>query len=95
MAFADVVPVPFRNSYGDIALNDGLAAKAGMELVIGRLFHAVELVVIHLGQIRVALLDYNVAGCARTASTTCVFEMEPEVHRDVQERFRFAMSFIR
>jgi hypothetical protein len=35
------------------------------------------------------------ARCARTASTACVFEMEPEVHRDIQQRFRFAMSFIR
>jgi hypothetical protein len=95
MAFTDVVPVPFRNSYGNIALNDRLASKAGMELVIGRLFHAVELVVIHFGQVGVALLDYNMARCARTASTARVLEMEPEVHRNIQQRFRLAMSFIR
>jgi hypothetical protein len=95
VAFADVVPVPFRNGYGNIALNDGLTSEAGMELVIGRLFHAVEFIVLHLGQVGVAFLDYNVAGCASTASATCMFEMEPEVHRDIQQRFRFAMSFIR
>lgn len=66
-----------------------------MELVVGRLLHPVEFVVLHPGKIRSALFHDDMAGCARAASAAGVFQMEAEVHCDIEQRFGFSMAFIR
>jgi len=66
-----------------------------MKLIIRRLFHAVEFVVFHFRKIRVAFLDDYVACRTRAASATGVFQVEADVHREVEKRFRLSMPFVR
>ena len=94
MAFADVVPVPLRNIHHHIALDHRLASKARMQLIIGRLLHAVQLIVFHLGKIGVSLFDHHMTGRTRTTSAARVLQMEAEIHRDIQQRFGLAMTFV-
>jgi DMSO/TMAO reductase YedYZ molybdopterin-dependent catalytic subunit len=94
-ALADVVAVPAGNLDDHIALHHRLAAKPGMQRQPWRHVETVLLVVIHLGKIVVALLDDDVAGCARTASAAGVFQMDAAVLRNVEQRFRLSVPFIR
>ena len=94
MAFAHVIPVPFRNVHRDVALHYRLASQARTKLIIGCLFHAVEFIVIHLGEIRVAFLNHHMACRTRAASAAGVFQMETEIHRDIKQRFRLSMPLV-
>jgi 5'-nucleotidase/UDP-sugar diphosphatase len=94
MAFAHVIPVPFRNIHRDVARDHRLASQSRMQLVIGRLFHAVELIVVHLGKIRLAFLDDDVACCTSATSAAGMFQMEAHVHRNIKQRFRLAVPFV-
>jgi hypothetical protein len=95
MAFADVIPVPFRNIHLDVALHHRLASEPRMQLVIGRLFDSIEFVILHLGQVVAALLHHHMARRAGAASAAGMFQMEPKIHRDIEQRFRPAMALIR
>ena len=90
-AFTDIVPVPGGNLDYDVALNDGLAAQSRVQLDVRRGFNAVCFVIIHLGELALAILDDYVAGRAGTISTAGMFQVKPEVHCDVEQRLRFAM----
>jgi hypothetical protein len=94
MAFAYVVPVPFRNVYYDVTFHDCLASEPGLQLVVGGLFHAVQFVVFHLRKIGVALLHHDVTSRAGAASAAGMFEVKPVVHRDIENRFRLAMPLV-
>ena len=65
-----------------------------MQLIVGRLFHAVGFVVIHLREIVPAGFYYNVAGGAGAASAARMFEMKTEIHRDIEQRTGFSVVLI-
>ena len=94
MPFADIIPVPVRNMHGDVPFNDGLATQPRRQLVVGGLFDAIHLVVIHLGQAAGSLLHHHVASRTGATSAAGVFQMEAKIHRYVEQRFRLPMSFI-
>ena len=94
MAFADVVAVPGGNLDYDIAFDHSLATKTGTELIIGRLFHAIEFIVIHLGKRVLAFFHHDMAGGAGTTASAGMFEVETEIHRNIQKRTGAAMSFV-
>jgi hypothetical protein len=63
---------------------------------IGGHVHAIELIVVGLSQIGVHLIfDDNMAGGTGAISATGVFQMNAEIQRDVEQRFRLSMAFIR
>lgn len=95
MAFTHVIPVPFGNVHSHVALHNRLASQPGMKLIIGRLFHPVEFIVVHFGKVRIAFLYHHMARRTRAASAAGVFQMEADVHRDIEQRFRFSMPFVR
>ena len=95
MAFADVIPVPRGNAYRHVALNNRLTAQTRIQLEIGSLFDAVELIVIHLGKIADALFHNHMARGAGAAASARVFQMEAEIHSDVEQRFGLAMILVR
>ena len=95
MPFADVIPIPRRNVHHHIALHYRLTSQAGIQLVIGSLFHAVELVVIHLGKIIDALFHDDMAGGAGATASASVFEMKAEIHSDVEQRLGLAVILVR
>src|SRR5580704_6178451 len=64
-------------------------------MIIGGLLHAVELVVVHLGKIIVAFLHHHMARRAGATAAAGVFQMEADVHRDIEQRFRLPIPFIR
>ena len=84
VAFADVVPIPVRNQHGHIAFHHGLAAEARMQLEVGRLFHAVHLVIVHFGEVISARFHHHVTSGAGATSATGMFEMKAEVHGDIE-----------
>ncbi len=65
-----------------------------MQLITGGLFHAVEFVVIHLGEVVITLLHHHVAGGAGAATAAGMFEMQTEIHGNIKQRFRLSVSFI-
>ncbi len=95
MAFADVVAVPVGDVNGDIAFHHSLAAEAGVQLEVGGLFHAVDFVIFHFGQVVGTLFGDDVAGGAGAASTTGMFQVKAEIHGDIEQRTGQAVAFIR
>ena len=94
MAFADVVAVPFGDGNDDVAFDDGLAAEAGVELVVGGLLDAVEFVVFHLGKVVAAFLYNDMTGGAGAAAAAGVLEVEAIVHGDVEQGAGLAVAFV-
>lgn len=66
-----------------------------MQLVIGRLFHPVEFIVVHLGKVIPAFFDHHVAGRTRAASAAGMLQMEAEIHGDVEHRLRLPVALVR
>lgn len=95
MAFADVIPVPRRNTHCHIALHNRLATQTRIELEVGSLFHAVEFIVIHLGKIIDALFHHNMARRARATPSASMFQMKTEIHSDIEQRLGLAVILIR
>ena len=80
---------------GDIAFHDGLAAEAGIQLEIGRLFHTVHFVIFHFGQVVGTLFGDDVAGGAGAASATGMFQVKAEIHGNIEQRTGQTVAFIR
>jgi len=95
MAFADVVPVPRRNGYRHVALHDCLTTQPRIELEVGSLFDPVKLVVVHLGKIVDTLFHDHVASGAGATASAGVFQMKAEIHSDIEQRLRLAVTLIR
>jgi hypothetical protein len=93
-AFADIVAIPFRNLNQDVAFHYGLAAQTRTNLEISGLLDAIEFVVFHLGQVLFALFDYHVASRAGAVTAAGMLQMETEVHRDIEQRFRKPVPFV-
>ena len=86
-AFGDVVAVPFGD-FNDVvagAGDDGLAAEAGVKLLVGGHVHAVDFFVLGFTDAGVAFLDPEVAGGAGACSAAGMVEEDVEVFRDVEE----------
>ena len=95
MPFADVVAVPRRYVNGHVALHNGLTTQTRVELEIRRLLHAVEFVVIHLGEVVHPVFHHHVARGACTTATAGMLQMEAEIHGDIEQRSGLAMILIR
>ena len=95
MPFTDVIPVPRRNTNRHIALHNRLTPKPRIKLEVGSLFHAVKLVVFHLGKIVHSLFHDHMASSAGATPSTSMFQMETEIHGNIQQRFWLAMILIR
>ena len=95
MSFAYVIPVPVRNQHSNITLYDRLASQAGRELKIRGLFHSIDFIVFHFGQIRLALFHDHMASGAGAASAACMLQVKAEIHRDIEQRLRTPMSLVR
>jgi len=95
MPFADVVTVPIRNMNRHIALYHGLAPQARRELVVGRLFDPIKLVIFHFGEVFRPLLYHHMARGACAASAARMLQMEAEIHRNIQQGLRTPVFFIR
>src|SRR5665213_2349212 len=94
VALADVIAVPIGNMDRYIAFHYRLATQSGVQLEVGRLFHAIHLVVVHFGEVVHSLLHNYVARSAGAASPAGVFQMESVVHRDIEQRFRTPVILI-
>ena len=83
--------------WGDrhVALHYRLTPQPRIELEVGSLLDAIELIVFHRRKIFNARFHNDVTRGAGTASPAGVLQMKPEIHRDVQQRFRLAVIFIR
>jgi hypothetical protein len=90
----DVIPVPFRYHHRYVALHHSLASQPGIQLKIGSLLHAVDLIVINLRKIVHALFHNHMAGGAGAASAAGMFQVEPVVHRDIEQRTGEPVAFI-
>jgi hypothetical protein len=95
MAFAHVIPIPVRNVDRDIPFYHRLTTQSRVELKVGSLLHAVDLVVVHLRQIIHSVFHDNMAGGTRAASAAGMFEMKAEIHRHIEQRRWLSMPFIR
>jgi hypothetical protein len=95
MPFANVIPVPRRNAHRHIALHNRLAPQTRIELEVGSLFHAVELIVIHLGKIINTLFHDDMASSAGAAAAACVLQVKTKIHSDIEQRLGLAVILIR
>jgi len=70
--------------HGDISLDDRLTAKAGTKRETGGHIETVQFIVFGFGEIRLAVLHQNVACGASAAAAASVFQMDAEIHCDVE-----------
>ena len=87
LAFLHIVTIPLGdlNGVGAGFLNHGLAAKARVELNIGRSLHAIEFQVFRITNAGFALFNPDMAGSARTDSTASMVEEDIIVFGDVEK----------
>ena len=85
-AFTYVIPVPIGNFHCYIARDHRLAAEPRVQRHAGGLVHAIHLVVLGLAQIRVPLFDDDVACRTGAAAAAGMFEVNPMIEADVEER---------
>jgi hypothetical protein len=86
-AFADVVAIPCRNFGYYVAFDYRLTAQSRIHLEVRGLFHAVEFVIFHFGEVLLALFDYYVAGGAGAVSSACMLEVKAEIHGYIEKGF--------
>src|SRR5207237_5961015 len=79
----------------DIAADDGLAAEPRVRPEIPRGVEPIELLILRLAEVLLAFLDVEVTRRAGAAAAAGVLERNPEIHRDVEERFGQSMVLVR
>src|SRR5688572_4172839 len=94
-AFLHVISRVHGEFHGDVALDHGLAAKAGVRPQVPGRVQAIELVVLGFAQILLPLHDIQVTGCAGAAASARMLEPHAVVHRHIEERLRQAVTVVR
>ena len=96
LALGDVVAVPFGNLDHVLAGagDDGLAAEARIQLLIGGHVQAVQLIVVGLADAAL-ILDPQVAGGAGADAAAGVIEKDVVVLRHIEKRHRLAVMLVR